>query len=144
MIRFEITAVDTVETLTDLAQLGRYAEKCLAAMKSTAQHPEEPYAVPAAGDAGLPSAPTDHAATSATAPAQEQSAPPAAETGEKPPRPEEVREKGLAAARKHGKDAVKSILKKFNVENMSSLKEADRIPFMKALDELEKAGGAVA
>ncbi len=144
MIRFEITAVDTIETLTDLAQLGRYAEKCLADMKSTESRPEEPYAVPAAGDAGLPSAPADCTAASAAAPAQEQSAPPAAKTGEKPPRPEEVREKGLAAARKHGKDAVKSILKQFNVANMSALKEADRIPFMKALDELEKAGDSVA
>lgn len=142
MIRIELTAVDTMDTLADLVELGRYAEVYLKAKKRELQ-PEEPYAMPAAGDAGAPPADTAPKQAPAPAAATKPNAPePEPPRAEKPPKPEEVRAKGLAAARKYGKEAVKSILKKFGVENMSLLEEADRATFIQALEELEKAGGA--
>lgn len=66
---------------------------------------------------------------------------PEAERGRgKPPTLEEVREKGLAAARAHGQPAVKAILEGFGVASMTNLAEADRGPFLEKLAELEGAG----
>lgn len=66
--------------------------------------------------------------------------PKAAEGQGAPPALEEVREKGMAAARAHGQPAVKAILEGFGVSSMTNLAEADRVPFLEKLAELEGAG----
>lgn len=56
----------------------------------------------------------------------------------KPPKLEDVREKGIAAVKKHGQPAVKAILESFGVSNMTALAETDRVAFLEKLAELEK------
>lgn len=58
----------------------------------------------------------------------------------KPPKLEEVRAKGLEAAKKHGRPAVKAILESFGVSSMTSLAESDRAAFLEKLAELERPG----
>ena len=55
----------------------------------------------------------------------------------KPPKLEEVRAKGLEAAKKYGQPAVKAILESFGVPSMTSLAEGDRAAFLEKLAELE-------
>lgn len=55
----------------------------------------------------------------------------------KPPKLEEVRAKGLEAAKKHGQPAVKAILESFKVPSMTALAESDRAAFLEALEALE-------
>ena len=56
----------------------------------------------------------------------------------------EVRQRGIEASRKYGKEAIVAILQKFNVSGMSAIEEKDRAAFIAKLDELdvdsEKAG----
>lgn len=58
----------------------------------------------------------------------------------KPPKLEEVRAKGLEAAKKHGQPAVKAILESFKVPSMTALAEGDRAAFLVKLEELEGQG----
>lgn len=56
----------------------------------------------------------------------------------------QVRERGIEASRKHGKEAIVAILKQFGASGMSAIAETDRAAFLAKLDELdagEKAGG---
>lgn len=55
-----------------------------------------------------------------------------------PPKLEEVRAEGLKAARAHGQPAIRAILDRFGAENMTSLAEKDRAPFLEALRQLGK------
>lgn len=52
------------------------------------------------------------------------------------PKLEEVREKGIAAAKAHGQAAVKNLLDSFGVASMTNLAEKDRAAFLKALERL--------
>ena len=54
----------------------------------------------------------------------------------------EVRQRGIEASRKYGKEAIVAILQKFNVSGMSAIEEKDRAAFLAELDKLdaEKAG----
>ena len=54
----------------------------------------------------------------------------------KPPKLEEVRAAGIEAARKYGQGAIKALLEKYGVPNMTSLAESDRAAFMEALKGL--------
>lgn len=56
-----------------------------------------------------------------------------------PPTVAKVRERGIEASRKHGKDAIVAILKQFGVSGMSALAEKDRAAFIAKLDELDTA-----
>ena len=58
----------------------------------------------------------------------------------KPPKLEEVRAKGLEAAKKHGQPAVKAILESFGVPSMTNLAESDRAAFLEKLEALEGQG----
>lgn len=73
-------------------------------------------------------------------PAPQPEQPPAPEDQPKPPTLEEVRAKGLNAARKHGQPAVKAILEGFGVTSMSNLAESDRAAFLVKLEALEGPG----
>ena len=57
------------------------------------------------------------------------------------PTMEQVRAKGIEAAKKYSNGAVKAILQKFGVGGMSALAEKDRAAF---LAELERLGEGVA
>ncbi len=82
--------------------------------------------------------------------AEPEPAPPTAETEPEPatvttgpvPTVEAVRDRGIAAAHKYGREAVVAILKKFNAPGMSAVEEKDRAAFLAELDKLEEAGGA--
>lgn len=52
------------------------------------------------------------------------------------PKLEEVREKGIAAAKAHGQAAVKKLLDSFGAASMTNLAEKDRAAFLKALEGL--------
>lgn len=58
----------------------------------------------------------------------------------KPPKLEEIRAKGLEAAKKYGQPAVKAILDGFGVPNMTTLAEGDRAAFLAKLEALEGQG----
>lgn len=73
-------------------------------------------------------------------PAPQPEQPPAPADQPKPPTLEEVRAKGLNAARKHGQPAVKAILEGFGVTSMSNLAESDRAAFLVKLEALEGPG----
>lgn len=79
------------------------------------------------------------------APPTEDPTPPAVSADDAPapaPTVAEVRERGIEASRKYGKEAIVAILQKFNVSGMSAIKEKDRAAFLAELDKLdtEKAG----
>ena len=73
-------------------------------------------------------------------PAPEPEPEPQPERQPKPPKLEEVRAKGLEAAKKHGQPAVKAILESFKVPSMTALAESDRAAFLAALEALERQG----
>jgi len=87
--------------------------------------PEDPSG-PAAGETGPTAAPSEKTAP-ATAPA------PA--TG-KAPRLEDIRAKGIEAAKKYGQPAVKAILKELGAANMTALPEDKRAAFLTKLEGL--------
>jgi len=84
---------------------------------------------PAAGENGRRAAPTE----STAALEKPKGAPPPAG---RIPTAEEIRAKGIEAARKYGNPAVKAILQEFNVPNMTSLAESDRAAFLEKLERL--------
>lgn len=75
---------------------------------------------PAAGETGPTAAPSENAAP-APAPAS---------------KPEDIRAKGIEAAKKHGQPAVKAILKELGAENMTALPEDKRAVFLAKLEGL--------
>lgn len=94
---------------------------------------------PAAGETGRSAAPSEKAAAVDTAPdpaptPKEDPAPKPA-TG-KVPSLENIRAKGIEAAKKYGQAAVKAILKEFNAENMTTLPEDKRAEFLVKLEGL--------
>lgn len=137
MIKFEIYANDTTDALQDLRTLGHFAEACLQSMTNS---PAEPYV----SETPFPDTVTgtESTATPGTPqPGEDNENTSKAPSGTKEVTPEEARAKGQAAAKKHGKEAVKAILAKFNVPSISSLKAEDRAPFLAALDELDTEKG---
>lgn len=92
---------------------------------------------PAAGETGPTAAPSEEAAppAPAPAPAPEEASAPKPTTG-KPPSLEDIRAKGIEAAKKYGQAAVKAILKEFNAENMTALPEDKRAEFLVKLEGL--------
>lgn len=90
---------------------------------------------PAAGETGPTAAPSEEAAPPAPAPAPEEAPAPKPTTG-KPPSLEDIRAKGIEAAKKYGQAAVKAILKEFNAENMTALPEDKRAEFLMKLEGL--------
>ena len=128
MIEFKISNPDSIATCADLILLGKLAEHALKELQSSAR---EPYEAPN---------PFPETATAEADPARKR--PDEAAAKKRIPAPEEVRAKGQAAAKKHGKPAVKAILERFEVKSMSDLTESDRAAFLLALEELEAPADA--
>lgn len=127
-----------------ILEAEQHEERKKAAAQAKEQPPEFPkgYDVapadppgPAAGETGPTAAPTEEAAPPAPAPAPEEAPAPKPTTG-KTPSLEDIRAKGIEAAKKYGQAAVKVILKEFNAENMTALPEDKRAEFLVKLEGL--------
>ena len=89
---------------------------------------------PAAGETGPTAAPSETAA-----PVQEpkpEDAPAPAPSGGKAPSLEDIRAKGIEAAKKYGQPAIKAILKELGAENMTALPADKRAEFLMKLEGL--------
>ncbi len=129
-----------------ILEAEQHEERKKAAAQAKEQPPEFPkgYDVapadppgPAAGETGPTAAPSEEAAPPVPAPdpAPEEAPAPKPTTG-KPPSLEDIRAKGIEAAKKYGQAAVKTILKEFNAENMTALPEGKRAEFLVKLEGL--------
>lgn len=89
-----------------------------------------------AGETGRSAAHSEKVTASAPAPETPKEDPaPKPATG-KAPSLEDIRAKGIEAAKKYGQAAVKAILKEFNAENMTTLPEDKRAEFLVKLEGL--------
>ena len=95
---------------------------------------------PAAGETGPTAAPSEEAAPPAPAPIPEESPAPKSATS-KAPSLEDIRAKGIEAAKKHGQPAIKAILKELGAENMTNLPEDKRVLFLEKLEGLGEGNG---
>lgn len=96
---------------------------------------------PVAGENGPAAAPSEKVDKDADPPApapkpEATPAPSPAPTTSKVPSLEDIRAKGVKAARKYGNPAVKAILKELNAENMTTLPEEKRATFLEKLEGL--------
>ena len=90
---------------------------------------------PVAGETGPTAAPSEKAEDPAPAPKPEDSPAPASGGG-KAPSLEDIRAKGIEAAKKYGQPAIKAILKELGAENMTALPEDKRATFLTKLESL--------
>ena len=88
---------------------------------------------PVAGETGPSAAPTE--AADPPAPAPEKPKEPEPAPG-KAPSLEDIRAKGIEAAKKYGQPAIKAILKELGAENMTNLPEDKRAVFLEKLEGL--------
>lgn len=129
-----------------ILEAEQHEERKKAAAQAKEQPPEFPkgYDVapadpsgPAAGETGPTAAPSEAPASPAPAPASKPEDTPApAPSGGKAPSLEDIRAKGIEAAKKHGQPAVKAILKELGAENMTALPEDKRAVFLAKLEGL--------
>lgn len=155
MVKIEITGDTPLETLASLTAFGMHClqnedvyaaanrileaeqhDTCKAASASTPAPASDP--TPGPAETPGPAAPK----SGPKAPPTEAPTPPAISADDAPapaPTVAKVRERGIEASRKHGKDAIVAILKQFGVSGMSALAEKDRAAFIAKLDELDTA-----
>lgn len=91
---------------------------------------------PAAGETGPTAAPSENAAPAPAPASKPEDTPAPAPSGGKAPSLEDIRAKGIEAAKKHGQPAVKAILKELGAENMTALPEDKRAVFLAKLEGL--------
>lgn len=156
MVKIEITGDTPLETLASLTAFGMHclrnedvyaaANRILEAEQHDTRKPASVSAPPPASDPipGPAETPGPAAPKSGPkAPPTEVPTPPAVSADDAPaPTVAEVRQRGIEASRKYGKEAIVAILQKFNVSGMSAIEEKDRAAFLAELDKLdaEKAG----
>lgn len=156
MVKIEITGDTPLETLASLTAFGMHclqnedvyaaANRILEAERRDA-HKVASAATPAPASDPTPG-PAETPGPAAPksgpkAPPTEAPTPPAVSADDAPaPTVAEVRQRGIEASRKYGKEAIVAILQKFNVSGMSAIEEKDRAAFLAELDKLdaEKAG----
>ncbi|MCI8811081.1 MAG: hypothetical protein HFF84_13440 [Oscillibacter sp.] len=128
-----------------ILEAERHEERKKAAAQAAEQPPEFPkdYDVapedpsgPAAGATGPSAAPTEKAAPPAPVPEKPQEAPAPQPAPGKAPSLEDIRAKGIEAAKKYGQPAIKAILKELGAENMTNLPEDKRAVFLEKLEGL--------
>ena len=158
MIKIEITGDTPLEALASLTAFGMHclqnedvyaaANRILEAERHDARKAAAA-ATPASDPTPGPAVTPGPAAPKSgpEAPPTEAPTPPAVSANDAPapaPTVAEVRERGIEASRKYGKEAIVAILQKFNVSGMSAIEEMDRAAFLAELDKLdaEKAGEA--
>lgn len=167
MLEIKITGETPLEALASLSAFGLHcladkavhdaANRILEAeqakeRKEAAKVSKSDTTAPTGAAAGLSAAPANPQAPADLPPepyveepphGEPQPAPeptPTPEDQPKPPALEVVRAKGLAAAQKYGKPAVKAILESFGVPSMTNLAEGDRAAFLVKLEALEGQG----
>ena len=157
MVEIKVTGNMPLEALANLTALGMHCMKnsevhaaairILETEKNTEKKktalavetlPADPPG-PAAGETGPSAAPSEEA-TDPPAPA------PALEKPQEPPAPkpatgkapslEDIRAKGIEAAKKYGQPAIKAILKELGAGNMTNLPEDKRAVFLEKLEGL--------
>lgn len=156
MVKIEITGDTPLETLASLTAFGMHclqnedvyaaANRILEAEQHGTRKAASASTPPPASDPTP--GPTETPGTAAPkfgpkAPPTEAPTPPAVSADDAPaPTVAEVRQRGIEASRKYGKEAIVAILQKFNVSGMSAIEEKDRAAFLAELDKLdaEKAG----
>lgn len=156
MVKIEITGDTPLETLASLTAFGMHclqnedvyaaANRILEAEQHDTRKAASASTPPPASDPTP--GPTETPGTAAPkfgpkAPPTEAPTPPAVSADDAPaPTVAEVRQRGIEASRKYGKEAIVAILQKFNVSGMSAIEEKDRTAFLAELDKLdaEKAG----
>lgn len=156
MVKIEITGDTPLETLASLTAFGMHclqnedvyaaANRILEAeqhdtRKAASASTPAPASDPIPGPAETPG--TAAPKSGPKAPPTEAPTPPAVSADDAPaPTVAEVRQRGIEASRKYGKEAIVAILQKFNVSGMSAIEEKDRAAFLTELDKLdaEKAG----
>lgn len=156
MVKIEITGDTPLETLASLTAFGMHylqnedvyaaANRILEAEQHDTRKAASASTPPPASDPTP--GPTETPGTAAPkfgpkAPPTEAPTPPAVSADDAPaPTVAEVRQRGIEASRKYGKEAIVAILQKFNVSGMSAIEEKDRAAFLAELDKLdaEKAG----
>lgn len=156
MVKIEITGDTPLETLASLTAFGMHclrnedvyaaANRILEAeqhdtRKATSASTPPPASDPTPGPAETPGPATPKSGPKA--PPTEAPTPPAVSADDaSAPTVAEVRQRGIEASRKYGKEAIVAILQKFNVSGMSDIEEKDRAAFLAELDKLdaEKAG----
>ena len=155
MVKIEITGDTPLETLASLTAFGMHclrnedvyaaANRILEAEQHDtrkAASASTPAPAPASDPTPGPAETPGPAAPKSgpKAPPTEAPTPPAVSADDAPaPTVAKVRERGIEASRKHGKDAIVAILKQFGVSGMSALAEKDRAAFIAKLDELDTA-----
>lgn len=156
MVKIEITGDTPLKTLASLTAFGMHclqnedvyaaanrileAERRDARKVASAATPA-PASDPTPGPAETPGPAAPKSGPKA--PPTEAPTPPAVSADDAPaPTVAEVRQRGIEASRKYGKEAIVAILQKFNVSGMSAIEEKDRAAFLAELDKLdaEKAG----
>lgn len=156
MVKIEITGDTPLETLASLTAFGMHclqnedvyaaanrileAERHDARKVASAATPA-PASDPTPGPAETPGPAAPKSGPKV--PPTEAPTPPAVSADDAPaPTVAEVRQRGIEASRKYGKEAIVAILQKFNVSGMSAIEEKDRAAFLAELDKLdaEKAG----
>lgn len=153
MVKIEITGDTPLETLASLTAFGMHclqnedvyaaANRILEAeqhdtYKAASASTPAPASDPTSGPAETPGPAAPKSGPKA--PPTEAPTPPAVSADDAPaPTVAKVRERGIEASRKHGKDAIVAILKQFGVSGMSALAEKDRAAFIAKLDELDTA-----
>lgn len=118
-------------------QMLRDEKKTFEQTPTTTVTPPADPSGPAAGETGPSAAPSEEVAAPAPEFAPKETPAPTPTTG-KAPSLEDIRAKGIEAAKKYGQAAVKAILKEFNAANMTTLPEDKRAEF---LAKLEGFGG---
>lgn len=131
---------DVAQAANRILEAEKHEEAKKKAAAVTTTTPADPSG-PAAGETGPSAAPSKEAAdppTPAAAPAPEKpQEPPAPKPGtDKAPSLEDIRAKGIEAAKKYGQPAIKAILKEFGAENMTALPEDKRAEFLAKLEGL--------
>ena len=158
MVEIKVTGNLPLEALANLTALGMHCMKnsevhaaairLLETEKNTEKKktalavetlPADPPG-PAAGETGPTAAPSEEAAPPAPAPIPEESPAPKSATS-KAPSLEDIRAKGIEAAKKHGQPAIKAILKELGAENMTNLPEDKRVLFLEKLEGLGEGNG---
>ena len=154
MVEIKVTGNMPLEALANLTALGMHCMKnsevhaaairILETEKNTEKKktalavetlPADPPG-PAAGETGPTAAPSENAAPAPAPASKPEDTPAPAPSGGKAPSLEDIRAKGIEAAKKHGQPAVKAILKELGAENMTALPEDKRAVFLAKLEGL--------
>lgn len=121
------------ELASQILKLEEGLEFCFNDEPTSSEPPADPTGS-AAGKNGPSTAPSENAAPAPNPKPESAHAP--TPTTSKAPSLEDIRAKGIEAAKKHGQPAIKAILKELGAANMTALSEDKRAEFLAKLEGL--------